>query len=116
MTIDAAGELDRRIRIERKNVTRDPHYGSEVVTWATLATLWANVEDQLISSRGGSETLEQGLRVRSTPVRVRVRYRSDISTDMRVVLIDRTRTLQITSIAEIGRRERTELMCEEYSA
>ena len=114
--IDAAGDLDRRIRIEQKSVARDASYGSEVITWATLATVWANVEDQLEVGQSGGETLSRDLRVRRTPTRLRIRYRGDISTAMRVVLIDRSRTLQIVAIAELGRRDRTELMCEEYSA
>lgn len=39
-----AGELDRRITIERATETRD-EYNSPVRTWATLATVWAKRED-----------------------------------------------------------------------
>lgn len=113
--MDAAGTYDRRVRIEQKNVTRDPNYGSEVVAWATLATVWASVADQLQAGRGGGEAVEAGVRVATVPVRLCIRYRSDITTDMRVQLLDRGRVLQIVSVAEVGRRDGTELMCEGYT-
>lgn len=37
-----AGKLDRRITIERATVTTDV-LGGEVLTWGTLATVWAQV-------------------------------------------------------------------------
>ena len=38
-----AGEFDRRVTIEKKVVTQDPSYGTELITWTSLATVWAKV-------------------------------------------------------------------------
>ena len=109
------GKLDRRLLIERKSVTRDTAFGSEIVTWVAVATVWANAEDVLRATPGGGEQVKQDIRVHTRPCRVLIRYRSDITTDMRVTIVERARVMQITSIAEFGRREATELMCEEYT-
>ena len=107
------GKLDRRILIERKAVTQDA-YGAEVVSWSTLATVWGSALDDL-GSKSGMEKNREGIRVLEKATRVVIRYRADITSDMRVVLVERSRTMQIVSIAEVGRREATELMCMEFS-
>ena len=38
-----AGRLKDRVTIHSRSVTRDA-YCAEVITWATLATVWASVE------------------------------------------------------------------------
>lgn len=109
------GPLDRRITIQQKTVTQDPDYGTEVTSWTTFASrIAAQVKDALPSK---SESVQQGIRVATRPARVRIRYRSGITSDMRVVVHGATdRTMQIVGgPAEIGRREWTELVCEEYS-
>lgn len=109
------GQLDRRITIQQKTVTQDPDYGTEVTSWTTFASrIAAQVQDALPSK---SESVQQGVRVATRPARVRIRYRSGITSDMRVVVHGATdRTMQIVGgPAEIGRREWTELVCEEYS-
>lgn len=115
-SLGGAGALDRRIAIDTKSVTRNPDYGTEVVSWTTLATVWASVEDVAKTTPGGGEDVKLNERVVTLPVQIRLRYRSDLRTDMRVRLLDRNRTLQIVSIAEIGRRDGLMLVCEEYSA
>ena len=37
------GRLNRLIEIQRKVITRDPRFGSEIVTWVKLDTLWAEL-------------------------------------------------------------------------
>lgn len=109
-----AGTLDRRIRIDNKSVTVDADYGTETVTWATFATVWANVQDVLPSK---AESQGQGIRIAERPTRIRIRYMAGITSAMRIVLIDRAdRVLQIVSgPAELGRREGIELIAENYS-
>ena len=109
------GPLDRRVTIERKSVARDPDFKSEQITWVPLVTVYASVDDVADTGRGGSEVVRDKERVQITRTKVRMRYRSDLTSDMRVVLIDRTRTLQITGIAELGRRVGTALTCEQFS-
>lgn len=120
-----AGDLDRRIIIERKVSTVDPNYGTEVITWAPLvvlpgsppvaAPLWANIQDARPSR---SESVKQGLAMARNQVTVTLRYRSDIDSSMRITELDApSRVLQIVGgPAQIGRRHWTELVCEAYSA
>lgn len=109
------GQLTRRLLIEQKSVTRDSGFGSEVITWVPLATVWCSALDVLNPKNGGDERIKEGVRTLTRPCRVLIRYRADVTTDMRVTLVDRSRVMQITSMAEIGRAEALELMCEEYS-
>lgn len=105
--------LSRRVVIEQKSVTRDS-YGAEVIAWAQLATVWANVVDELGPVRGSEKTAEH-VRVLETTTKIVIRYRADITSDMRVRLADGARTWQIVSIAEGGRRDATIMLCKEFT-
>jgi SPP1 family predicted phage head-tail adaptor len=105
--------LNRRIKIEQKSVTRDS-YGAEVIAWTTLATVWGSALDDL-GSKSGMESNKQGIRVLEKLTRIVIRYRADITSDMRVTIMDRSRVMQIASIAEVGRRDATELMGMEWT-
>ncbi len=106
-----AGTLDRRIRFERPSRVEDA-YGQGDVIWQEVCTVWASVKDQLLfnSAEGGGE-----VRQRTLPTRVRIRYRTDITTDMRAVILDRNRVMQLMSVAELGRGDGLEMMCEEFT-
>jgi SPP1 family predicted phage head-tail adaptor len=108
------GQLDRYIRIEKKTVTKDPNYGSEIVTWTFYKECWASVTD--ITSRMQESTVND-LRLLKQPCKVVMRYDPTIDATMRLVMIDRDdRVLQIvTKPAEIGRREAIEFTAEDYS-
>lgn len=110
-----ASQLDRRITIERKEITPDPDYGTPVESWVGFATRWAQVQDVLPSK---SERVAEGLRVATRPARIRLRYMAGITSDMRVIVHGATdRLMQIVGgPAELGRREWTELVCEEYTS
>lgn len=107
------GQLDRYVRIEKKSVTKDSDFGSEVITWVTHKEVWAQITD--ITSRMQESTVHD-LRLLKRPCKVIMRYDDTITADMRLVLIDRdNRILQIvTNPAEIGRREAIEFTAEEY--
>ena len=106
----SAGALDRRIAIQQRSVARESTYGSEVVTWVALATVWA----QVLESATDGEFVADGSLAFARPTRVRLRYRNDIDPTMRVVLPG-GRILQITGTAEIGRRQYLELACKEWA-
>lgn len=110
-----AGKLNKRVTIEAKTVSKDPDYGTEVVTWTPLASMWAEVQDELPSK---SEAVKQGIRLATQRARVRTRYRSGITSDMRVVIHGLPdRVMQIVGgPAELGRREGLEMMVESYSS
>ena len=121
-----AGGLDRQITIEQKSVTVDATYGTEIITWIPLVAeagsptvavrFWANVQDALPSR---SEAVTQGLAVARNQTRLRMRYRSDVTSDMRVTIHGDTDTVYqiVGGPAEIGsRKEQIELMLERYSS
>jgi SPP1 family predicted phage head-tail adaptor len=98
---------DKRVRLEYPAKSKDSG-GAPVVTWTLLAVVWAEVRDDLPSR---AEQNRAGLEQARNPTRVRMRYRSDLNTSMRVR--DGSRILQIIGgPAMIGRREWTEIFCE----
>lgn len=101
---------DRRITIERRAVTKHAASGSAVETWSVYAVKWAERRDGLPSRQ---DNLQQGLERTSAPVRFRFRHDAGIDSTMRVR--DGAEILQIVGRpAEIGRREWTEIACEEF--
>lgn len=111
-----AGKLNKRITISRKVISLDPDYGTEIVTWADFATIWAQVQDALPSK---AESVTQGLVVSKNYVRVRFYWLAGVDSSMRVTVLDDTppRVLQIVGgPAEIGFKEWVEIMCEKLSS
>jgi len=115
-----AAKLDRQIGVEKKSVTVDPTYGTELITWVPLSTVSgqperyrAEVQDALPSK---AESVLMGLAVARNQVRVRMRYRDDIDSSMRITVYgDASNTvLQIVGgpAAVGGRKELIEMMCE----
>lgn len=108
------GTLNTRARIERKVVTTDHDYGTEVVTWAPLAVVWCNVQDELPSR---SEAVKNGLAVSTQRTRVRMRYRSDLDSGMRIVLNRPSPQIYqiVAGPAVLGNKEGIEIFAERYS-
>ena len=101
------GRLNRLIEIQRKVITRDPRFGSEVETWVKLDTVWAHV-----NQTGVSEDFDNDAH-RAIPLRnatIRIRWRDDVKETSRVVydgfLWD------IKGIAELGYRRELDLFCQ----
>lgn len=109
----ASHTLDRRVQIERQVSTRAPGTGADVKTWAILATLWASV-DEFTNTGATEEYMREGVEVHGAISRIRIRYRSDIDTTMRVNLGNGV-LRQIVGMAMMGRREGLELSCKEWS-
>jgi head-tail adaptor len=110
--------LDSRITIERKTSAQDPDYGTYEDAWVPITNgsrIPANAQDVLPSK---SEATRNGIRIATQPTRIRIRFRTDVTGDMRVVIHGATdRICQIVSgPAEIGRREWLEMMVENYSS
>jgi SPP1 family predicted phage head-tail adaptor len=122
----SAGRMNRQITIERKSVTQDAVFGTEVVTWIPLSTdpsnpavgerYWAEVQDALPSR---SEAVTQGLAVARNQTRIRFRWRDDVDNSMRVTVHGDTDVIYqiVGGPAEIaGRKEMLEIVCEKFSS
>lgn len=105
-----AGQLDRQVTIQRRAETRETALGSVQVTWPVLATVWAQVVE---SSTASDEAMRAGVQTFARPSKVRIRWRSDIDTTMRIN--HGGQLLQILGIAELGRRQGLELACKEWA-
>lgn len=112
MTMLPSGVLDRRLVIEQPVTTRASDTGAEVITWQTLATVWAELVE---SEAGQSATTGEDASVVTAArhSRVRMRYRSDVNESMRFRVGGRV--LQILGMAEIGRREGLKFSCKAWS-
>lgn len=117
--------LDKRIRIERP-VRGQGLDAAGSGTWEPVAEMAAEVQD-LLPSRG--ERMAEGITVTERPARVRVRYREDINATMRVLIGKNVRgddgepqwqTDRVAAIvsepAELGRRQWSEFVLQQYSA
>ena len=106
-----AGNRDKRITFLIAANSQDPDYGTQSTSWVPYATVWAEVQDMLPSR---AERVAEGINLARRPSRIRMLYRDDITSDMRVKIGNRT--LQIVAgPAELGRREEIEIVAEELS-
>jgi len=71
----------------------------------------AHVQDVLPSK---AERFADQIVIANRPARVRIRYRTDLNSSMRVIYGDRTMEI-ISGPSEIGRHEWLELVCQEFS-
>ena len=104
-----AGRMRHRVTIQEPVVARNG-YGEAITTWTAVATVWASVEP--ISGREyfAAEHMQSEI-----THRVKLRYRSGITSEMRVLY--GTRLLRIESVIDWReRREELHLMCQEVAA
>lgn len=94
-----AGELDRRILLQRHVGARDT-YGQPRDEWQDVATVWAKVR-----ATGGGEAFNEPTSQRSARqmVEFTIRWRSDANPRLRVVW--ESRIYDVVDVAEMGRRE-----------
>jgi head-tail adaptor len=111
MAIINAEDLRDEITIERP-VADGGFDGAGSGGWQMVAEVWAQVRDALPSR---SERLSDGINVSARPARVRMRYRTDITPNMRFVMGDRIMQI-ISGPAVLGSREGLEFMVEDYSS
>jgi len=107
--------LNTRVRIERPTITTDSVYGGEVVTWTLVGLAWAELVDKLPSR---DEGMLDVLTLASIRSRIRLRYRTDIDSSMRIVMMRPTETIWgiIGGPATVGNKEGVEFLCEKKSS
>ena len=109
------GSLNKRCRIEYPVAGQDPDYGASTPTWTLLAVVWCNVQDVLPSR---SESVKNGLAQATNPARVRMNYRSDIDSSMRLIIMRPAPVYYqiVAGPAELGNKVGIEVMVESYSS
>lgn len=102
-----AGAMRHRVQIQAKTVTQDDH-GGPVQTWKTVATVWASLEATSTREFFAAQQVQS-----EVTQRIRIRFRSDLSPDMRVLYKDRV--FEIVGILPNNRQTQCVLMCKERS-
>lgn len=122
------GWARRQITIEKPVMTVDADSGTEVISWEPLAPLpgsptvaikfWALYRDVIPSNRRAAEELRDGLVLLKSRAELLLRYRGDITPDMRVILHGDTDIVYaiVGGPTEIGRKEDLQLLLERYSS
>lgn len=101
------GKLRHRVTIQRDAGAISDTTHEWVESWATLASVYASIE-----GTGGGESDKPSGRDAVRGMELRIRYRSDVTADMRVIF--GTRTLHVTSVEDReGRRRWLWLVCGE---
>ncbi len=100
----AAGRLNQRVTLQAKTVTRDA-MGAQVVTWQTVATVWAAVEPirgrEFVALRSAQSELT---------AKITIRHRAGVVPEMRVE--HGTSVYEIREVIDPkARGESLELMC-----
>ena len=95
-----------RAEVQEVTETQDD-FGDPVKTWATVSTVPAAIEPMQ-----GSESFRSDQEIAKRPVRVLIRYRSDVTVEHRIKF--GSRFFEIQSVTDPDFRGRVlELMCEE---
>ena len=92
-----AGRLDRRIVIQENTEVKASN-GQRTLTWSTFITTWSNPVE-----KDGAEKTDNNNRSTIRMVNFRIRFRDDITNDMRVIWENKYYKIEDTK--ELGRRE-----------
>ncbi len=103
-----AGQLDRRIALQRKTETASA-LGQPGEAWTTYATVWARKIEKSVRDVFTSDQMQA-----NRSVVFRIRYRSGVS-DTDTVLFEGQR-FEVRGISEYGRRVALDLECEVYGS
>lgn len=109
-----AGRLRHRVELQAKSVTRD-NYGAETITWIAIVSY---ASDGKFAAEclplSGREYLAARSEVAETLIKVRIRWRADVSTANRVVWDGRVYDIE-AALDTGGRHEELVLMCKEVT-
>lgn len=107
-----ASRLNRLVRIEAPQADA-AFNGAGSGTWVLIDEVYAEILDLLPGRETRGDRVVNGIDFSVRPARVRIRFRDDLTSAMRLVLGNRV--MQITTVpAEIGRREALEFLVEDY--
>jgi SPP1 family predicted phage head-tail adaptor len=99
------GLLNRRITIQRRVTTQDAA-GQPAQTWQTVADPWADVRTPT-----GLGSIKADAPTSTVRLSIRLRWRTDITADMRVLLSEQPYTITAVLPDHAG-RQHIDLVCE----
>jgi SPP1 family predicted phage head-tail adaptor len=99
------GRFNRKVTIQSEASGQDAA-GQPNGAWSTFAEVWANVR-----YGSGSEAIRADAVTSSTKASIRIRYRTDVTTAMRLVFGSTTFAIRAVLPDEQGRKF-TDLVCE----
>jgi SPP1 family predicted phage head-tail adaptor len=100
-----AGSLNNLITIQQLAAGQD-EIGQPVQTWSDFATEWADIRHQ-----SGLETIKADAVTSTVRASIRIRYRSDLNSGMRV-LHGATAYNILAVLPDLARKEYVDLACE----
>lgn len=103
-----ASQLNRRITIQRPQAGQDDA-GQPIAGYADVCTVWAHIRHP-----SGSESLKADAQAGTTKASIRIRYRTDITSAMRVLHGSTLYSIKSVQPDEV-RREHVDLVCEARS-
>lgn len=101
-----AGTLNSRVMVQRRGVAEDEWGQPLPEAWLDFRPLWANVKHQT-----GSQAIKAGAPVSIVQASIRIRYRTDIDSSMRVVHGSTVYEIKAVLPDEV-KREHVDLVCE----
>lgn len=101
----SAGKFNRRITLQQPATGQD-EAGQPVAGYADVCTVWAHIRHP-----SGSESLKADAQASTTKASIRIRYRADITSAMRVLHGTTVYSIQSVQPDEV-RREHVDLVCE----
>lgn len=108
------GRLSERVTILHRTAdTNEDVYGTSTTEWTTFATVWAEVQDVLPSR---AERVADAIDIGRRPSRIRMRYRTDVTSAMRFRLSDNRELRIVAGPAVLGHKDGIEFMAEQVTS
>lgn len=104
-----AGRMTRRVTIEQRTAGVDA-WGQPLTTWATVATVWADVRAS--SGSAAAERIAADRETSVTSYSMRIRWRTGLTAGMRVS-DGSTRYSIVDVIEDVAGREYADLVCQQ---
>ena len=101
-----AGQLKHRVKIEKVTTAKNA-IGEDIETWSELVTVWARIVPS-----GGREFDRAAVRFAELRLMLRIRYRSDVSAQHRIIFRGRTFDIMVVESIEEADRD-LRLLCKE---
>ena len=99
-----AGDLNNLVTIQARQAGQDA-VGQPLSGWSTFARVWADVRHF-----NGLEMIKAGSAVSVVKASIRIRYRSDVTNGMRVLIGDTPYEVEAV-IPDLAKRQFTDLVC-----